>query len=65
MTFKISDMFMGKCVFLEVEDIILTVKEIKESVKNDDKKKKDHQSREQVANKPPISDITLKITVNE
>ena len=28
-TFKISDMVRGKCVFLEVEDIIKTVKEIK------------------------------------
>ena len=28
-TFKISDMVRGKCVFLEVEDIIKTVNQIK------------------------------------
>ncbi len=31
-TFKISDMVRGKCVFLEVSDIIDTVKSIKEYV---------------------------------
>ena len=38
-TFKISDMVRGKCVFLKVEDIIDTVKEIKKFVESDTKKR--------------------------
>ena len=32
--FTISDMVRGKCVFLEIADIIYTVNKIKEFVKN-------------------------------
>ena len=65
-TFKISDMVRGKCVFLEVEDIIQTVNQIKEFVKNDPKKRyRITEIESRFTNPRPISDVTLKIAINE
>ncbi len=33
-SFKISDMVRGKCIFVEINDIILTIKQIKAFVKD-------------------------------
>ena len=65
-TFKISDMVRGKCVFLEVEDIILTVNQIKEFVRNDPKRRfRITEIESRFTNPQPISDVTLKIAINE
>ena len=65
-TFKISDMVRGKCVFLEVEDIIQTVNQIKEFVKNDPKGRyRITEIESRFTNPQPISDVTLKIAINE
>ena len=65
-TFKISDMVRGKCVFLEVEDIILAVNQIKEFVKNDPKKRyRITEIESRFTNPQPISDVTLKIAIKE
>ena len=65
-TFKISDMVRGKCVFLEVEDIIKTINEIKEFVKSDPYKRyRITEIESRFTNKQPISDVTLKIALNE
>ena len=65
-TFKISDMVRGKCVFLEVEDIILTVNQIKEFVKNDPRNRfRITEIESRFTNPQPISDVTLKIAINE
>ncbi len=61
--FKISDMVRGKCVFLEISDIIETVKQIKEFVKKDSRFRiEEIESR--FTNPLPISDVTLKIVID-
>ena len=63
-SFKISDMVRGKCVFLEVSDIIETVKSIKKFVSKDSRFTiEEIESR--FTNKIPISDVTLKIVINK
>ena len=58
-------MVRGKCVFLEVEDIILAVNQIKEFVKNDPKKRyRITEIESRFTNPQPISDVTLKIAIN-
>ena len=62
--FKISDMVRGKCVFLEVSDIIDTVKSIKDFVSKDSRFTiEEIESR--FTNTTPISDVTLKIIINK
>lgn len=62
--FKISDMVRGKCIFLEIGDIIETVNDIKRFVKEDDRfGLTEIESR--FTNKVPISDVTLKIILNK
>ena len=62
--FKISDMVRGKCVFLEVSDIIDTVKSIKDFVSKDSRFTiEEIESR--FTNTTPISDVTLKIVINK
>lgn len=62
--FKISDMVRGKCVFLEVSDIIHTVKSIKDFVSKDSRFTiEEIESR--FTNTTPISDVTLKIVINK
>ena len=61
--FKISDMVRGKCVFLEVSDIIEAVKSIKEFVSKDPRFSiEEIESR--FTNPLPISDVTLKIVIS-
>ena len=63
MPFKISDMVRGKCVFIEVEDIIETVNDIKRFVARDGRfGLAEIESR--FTNPIPISDVTLKIVLN-
>ena len=65
-TFTVSDMVRGKCVFLEVEDIIKTIKDIKEFIKSDTKKRyRIIEIESRFTNPQPISDVTLKIALNE
>ncbi len=62
--FKISDMVRGKCVFLQVADIIHTVKSIKDFVSKDSRFLiEEIESR--FTNTTPISDVTLKIVINK
>ena len=62
--FKISDMVRGKCVFLQVSDIIDTVKSIKDFVSKDSRFTiEEIESR--FTNTTPISDVTLKIVINK
>ena len=59
-------MVRGKCVFLEINDIILVVEQIKAFVKRD--KNNRYQITEiesRFTNKIPISDVTLKIAINK
>jgi hypothetical protein len=57
-------MVRGKCVFLEISDIIEAVKSIKEFVKNDSRFTiEEIESR--FTNKTPVSDVTLKIVINK
>ena len=59
-------MVRGKCVFLEVEDIILAVNQIKEFVANDEKQRyRITEIESRFTNAQPISDVTLKIAINE
>ena len=61
--FKISDMVRGKCVFLEISDIIETVKSIKDFVSKDSRFTiEEIESR--FTNPTPISDVTLKIVIS-
>jgi hypothetical protein len=56
-------MLRGKCVFLDVSDIIYTVNSIKDFVKKDPRFSIcEIESR--FTNKIPISDVTLKIVIN-
>ena len=68
-TFKISDMVRGKCIFLCVEDIIETIVQIKNFV-NEQNAKGEVRYRiteieSRFTKKVPISDVTLKIAINE
>ena len=57
-------MVRGKCVFLEVSDIIQSVQSIKEFVSRDARFKiEEIESR--FTNPTPISDVTLKIVIND
>lgn len=56
-------MLRGKCVFIDVSDIIYTVNCIKDFVKKDSRfALGEIESR--FSNKIPISDVTLKIIIN-
>lgn len=56
-------MLRGKCVFLDISDIIYTVNSIKDFVKKDPRfSLGEIESR--FTNKIPISDVTLKIIIN-
>ena len=57
-------MVRGKCVFLEVEDIILTVNQIKEFVKKNPNKYRIIEIESRFTNPQPISDVSLKIALN-
>ncbi len=61
--FKISDMVRGKCVFLEVGDIIHTVNLIKKFVANNPRFGI-AQIESRFNNPTPISDVTLKIVLD-
>lgn len=61
--FEITDMVRGKCVFLEVADIIETVNDIKRFVEEDNRYGIGL-ILSRFTNKIPISDVTLKIVVN-
>lgn len=59
-------MVRGKCVFVDINDIILTIDQIKSYVKNDEKKRfRITEIESRFTNKIPISDVTLKIVINE
>eukprot|EP00178_Gracilaria_changii_P004060 TRINITY_DN1626_c0_g1_i13.p1 TRINITY_DN1626_c0_g1~~TRINITY_DN1626_c0_g1_i13.p1 ORF type:complete len:181 (+),score=33.20 TRINITY_DN1626_c0_g1_i13:1108-1650(+) len=63
--FKISDMVRGKCVFTDISDIILTIDQIKSFAERDPKKRfKITEIESRFTNKVPISDVTLKIAIN-
>lgn len=65
-TFNISDMVRGKCVFLEMESIILTVNQIKEFVRKDNKKRFMIIAIDTRYTYPrPMYDVTLKIVINK
>ena len=58
-------MVRGKCVFVEIQDIILTIDSIKKFVENDKKKRfRITEIESRFTNKMPISDVTLKILIN-
>lgn len=57
-------MVRGKCVFLEIADIILTVNLIKEFVQNNPRFKL-KQVENRFGNMLPISDVTLKIVLDD
>ena len=62
-SFQISDMVRGKCVFLQVADIIETIKSIKDFVRKDSRFTiEEIESR--FTNATPISDVTLKIVIS-
>ena len=57
-------MVRGKCVFLEISDILETVKSIKDFIKKDSRFTiEEIESR--FTNEIPISDVTLKIVINK
>ena len=59
-------MVRGKCVFMEVEDIIKTVDQIKAFVHRDEQKRyRITEIESRFTNPTPISDVTLKIALNE
>ena len=59
-------MVRGKCVFLDINDIILTIDQIKAFVDRDPKKRyRITEIESRFTNKIPISDVTLKIAINE
>jgi hypothetical protein len=59
-------MVRGKCVFLEISDIIKTIDQIKAFVQKDEKKRyRITEIESSFTNKLPISDVTLKIAINE
>jgi len=61
----ISDMVRGKCIFLEINDIIETIEKIKNFVKNDPNKRfRITQIESRFTKNIPISDVTLKIAIN-
>ncbi len=65
-TFKISDMLRGKCVFISIPDIIITIDRIKAFALKDEKKRfRIIEIESRFTNKVPISDVTLKIAINE
>lgn len=63
--FKISDMVRGKCVFMDVNDIILTVDQIKAFAEKEKSRFRITEVESRFTNKVPISDVTLKIAINE
>ena len=57
-------MVRGKCVFLEISDILETVKSIKDFIQKDSRFTiEEIESR--FTNDTPISDVTLKIVINK
>lgn len=64
--FKISDMVRGKCVFMDINDIIRTIDKIKAFVEKDKNKRFNIVEIEsRFTNPVPISDVTLKIVINK
>ncbi len=57
-------MVRGKCVFLEVSDIIDTIESIKQYVKKNEPRFKIIEIESRFTNLTPISDVTLKIVIN-
>ena len=62
-------MVRGKCIFLEVEDILAAIEEIKSYVSEEnsrgDVKLRITEIESRFTKKVPISDVTLKIAINE
>lgn len=59
-------MLRGKCVFVSIPDIILTIEKIKSFVLNDERKRfRIIEIESRFTNNVPISDVTLKIAINE
>jgi hypothetical protein len=64
--FSISDMVRGKCTFLEITDIIETINDIKNFVRDDPQKRfRITEIESRFTNSIPISDVTLKIAIKE
>ena len=57
-------MVRGKCVFLEVSDIIDTIDSIKKYVKKHESRFKIIEIESRFTNPTPISDVTLKIVID-
>ena len=57
-------MVRGKCVFLEISDILETVKSIKDFI-NKDSRFSIEEIESRFTNDIPISDVTLKIVINK
>lgn len=67
-TFEISDMVRGKCVFFEIPDIIETVYRIKKFVQKNKRYKIseiENRFKPKDKDKTPISDVTLKIVIDD
>lgn len=59
-------MLRGKCVFTSIPDIIRTIEKIKAFVLKDEKKRfRIVEIESRFTNKVPISDVTMKIAINE
>ena len=65
MEFTISDMVRGKCIFSSIEDIIETVNKIKKYVADNANSYRLIEVESRFNNPIPISDVTLKIALEE
>lgn len=64
-TFAVSDMVRAKCIFLNIEDIIETVRKIKTFTEKNSQTFRIVEIESRFNNPKPISDVTLKIVLNE
>lgn len=64
-TFKINDMILGKCVFLQVSDIIETIKTIKEYVDMNKSMFTIEEIETRFTNTIPMSDVILQIVIDK